>query len=122
MIVIIISIYGISKVKVENRFIDYFHSDTEIHQGMLEIDKKLGGTTPFDIIIDKPQLNNQEANNDIFEDEYDNEDSDFDSLSEILGDDEEEISGYWLSNPKFKEILKIHDYLEAQPETGKFCP
>ena len=43
---------------------------------------------------------------DIFEDEYDNEDLDFDSLSEILGDDDEEISGYWLSNPKFKEILK----------------
>ncbi|MEE2693272.1 MAG: MMPL family transporter [Pseudomonadota bacterium] len=119
IVIIIISIYGISKVKVENRFIDYFHSDTEIHQGMLEIDKKLGGTTPFDIIIDKPQLNNKEANNDIFEDEYDNEDLDFDSLSEILGDEDEEISGYWLSNPKFKEILKIHDYLEAQPETGK---
>ena len=119
MIVMIISIYGISKVKVENRFIDYFHSDTEIHQGMLEIDKKLGGTTPFDIIIDKPQVNNKEDNNDIFEDQYDNEDSDFDSLSEILGDDDDEVSGYWLSNPKFKEILKIHDYLESQPETGK---
>ena len=31
----------------------------------------------------------------------------------------EEIQGYWLSNPKFKEIEKIHNFLESQPETGK---
>jgi len=114
-LIFIISIYGISKIKVENRFIDYFHSDTEIYQGMLEIDKKLGGTTPFDIIIDKPK----EDKIDIDENIDDNEFSEFDDLSELLGDDDEEIEGYWLSNPKFKEILKIHEYLESQPETGK---
>ena len=82
---------------------------------MLEIDKKLGGTTPFDIIIDKPK----EDKIDIDENIDDNEFSEFDDLSELLGDDDEEIEGYWLSNPKFKEILKIHEYLESQPETGK---
>ena len=51
LLILIISVFGISKIKVENRFIDYFHENTEIHQGMLEIDKKLGGTTPFDIIL-----------------------------------------------------------------------
>ena len=114
--VMAISIYGISKVKVENRFIDYFHSDTEIHQGMLEIDRKLGGTTPFDIIIDKPESDVQDKE---ITNEIEDEDLEFDSLSEILGDEEEDVAGYWLSNPKFKEILKIHDYLESQPETGK---
>ena len=111
ILVFIISAYGISKIKVENRFIDYFHSDTEIYQGMLEIDKKLGGTTPFDIIIDKPiKEDNEESNFDL--------DEDFDDLSELLGD-KEEIKGYWLTNPKFKEIEKIHNFLESQPETGK---
>jgi predicted RND superfamily exporter protein len=109
----VISIFGISKIKVENRFIDYFHSDTEIHQGMLEIDKKLGGTTPFDIIIDKPKLALDEK---IIGEQDD--DMEFDELSELFGE-EDEISGYWLSKPKFKEIEKIHDYLESQPETGK---
>lgn len=109
----VVSIFGISKIKVENRFIDYFHSDTEIHQGMLEIDKKLGGTTPFDIIIDKPKL----ALDEKIIDEQD-DDMEFDELSELFSE-EDEISGYWLSKPKFKEIEKIHDYLESQPETGK---
>jgi predicted RND superfamily exporter protein len=47
--------YGLANLTVENRFIDYFKSDTEIYQGMHEIDEKLGGTTPLDIIIDAPQ-------------------------------------------------------------------
>jgi len=111
LLVFIISAFGITKIKVENRFIDYFHSDTEIYQGMLEIDKQLGGTTPFDIIIDKPiKEDGEESNFDL--------DEDFDDLSELLGD-EEETRGYWLTNPKFKEIEKIHNFLESQPETGK---
>ncbi|MAZ79577.1 MAG: hypothetical protein CMD72_02405 [Gammaproteobacteria bacterium] len=110
-LILIISIFGISKIKVENRFIDYFHEDTEIHQGMLEIDKKLGGTTPFDIIIDKPLASDDKI---IVDDDFE-----IDELSELLGDEEEEIKGYWLSNPKFKEIVKIHNYLDSQPETGK---
>ena len=115
ILIAIISIFGISKIKVENRFIDYFHSDTEIHQGMLEIDKKLGGTTPLDIIIDKPQKN--EISDEIIKG---SDDEDFDELAELLGDEtENKPSGYWLSKPKFKEIEKIHDYLEEQPETGK---
>ena len=49
-----IAVYGLFNLSVENRFIDYFKPDTEIYQGMLEIDQKLGGTTPLDIIIDAP--------------------------------------------------------------------
>ena len=43
---------GITKLKVENRFIDYFRAKTEIYQGMSLIDNKLGGTTPLDLIVD----------------------------------------------------------------------
>ena len=49
-----LALYGIANLTVENRFIDYFKSDTEISKGMREIDEKLGGTTPLDIIIDAP--------------------------------------------------------------------
>jgi predicted RND superfamily exporter protein len=47
-----LSIVGITKLKVENRFIDYFDDSTEIYQGMETIDQELGGTIPLDILID----------------------------------------------------------------------
>ena len=39
-----LSAYGISRLEVENRFIDYFRANTEIYQGMEVIDTSLGGT------------------------------------------------------------------------------
>jgi predicted RND superfamily exporter protein len=53
IIAAIISVVGLYRLEVENRFIDYFHSSTEIHQGMLVIDQQLGGTVTLDIILDK---------------------------------------------------------------------
>lgn len=43
---------GISKLNVENSFIDYFHPDTTIYQELSFIDQEFGGSTPLDIIID----------------------------------------------------------------------
>ncbi len=48
-----LSIYVLTKLKVENSFINYFDKKTEIYQGMKLIDEKLGGTTPLEIIIDE---------------------------------------------------------------------
>ncbi|MEQ8517339.1 MAG: MMPL family transporter, partial [Chromatocurvus sp.] len=45
---------GVSRLKVENRFIDYFKESTEIYQGMELLDSRLGGTIPLDIIIKAP--------------------------------------------------------------------
>jgi len=50
--VAVLSLIGISKLEVENRFIDHFKSSTEIYQGMELIDTELGGTIPLDVIID----------------------------------------------------------------------
>ncbi len=44
--------FGISKLTVENRFIDYFKDTTEINQGLTLIDEELGGTIPLEIIFD----------------------------------------------------------------------
>ncbi|MDX2463866.1 MAG: MMPL family transporter [Porticoccus sp.] len=62
LLAFITSAWGISQLKVENRFIDYFRSNTEIYQGLSVIDAKLGGTTPLEIILDAPpSLNNDTA-------------------------------------------------------------
>ena len=52
--VAVLSGVGISRLDVENRFIDYFHSSTEIYQGLSVIDNNLGGTTSLEILITKP--------------------------------------------------------------------
>ncbi len=47
-------LFGVSRLQVENRFIDYFHKSTEIYQGMELLDSKLGGTIPLDIVLTPP--------------------------------------------------------------------
>ena len=49
---ITVSGFGISKLSVENRFIDYFKENTEINKSINVIDKQLGGTIPLEIILD----------------------------------------------------------------------
>jgi predicted RND superfamily exporter protein len=49
-VIVILSIVGISKLEVENSFINYFDKNTEIYQGMKLIDEELGGTTPLEVI------------------------------------------------------------------------
>ena len=46
---------GVSQLKVENRFIDYFKQSTEIYQGMELLDAELGGTIGLDITIAAPE-------------------------------------------------------------------
>jgi hypothetical protein len=50
-IMIVIIVVGISRLTVENSFIDYFRESTEIYQGMKVIDQDMGGTTPLDILV-----------------------------------------------------------------------
>ena len=54
-IVIILSVIGISKLEVENSFINYFNKNTEIYKGMKLIDEQLGGTTPLEVILKFPK-------------------------------------------------------------------
>jgi hypothetical protein len=53
VIFIAIAVFGISKLSVENRFIDYFKKDTEINKGLSFIDKQLGGTIPLEIVFEE---------------------------------------------------------------------
>jgi len=54
-LIIILSVIGISRLEVENSFINYFNKNTEIYKGMKLIDEKLGGTTPLEVILKFPQ-------------------------------------------------------------------
>ncbi len=108
----VLNAIGVSKLEVENRFIDYFKSDTEIHQGMLEIDRKLGGTTPFDLVINKDSAVITEAATPANE-----EDSFFLEYESHLGTDSE--SDYWLRPDNIRRVKEIHEYLESLPQTGK---
>ena len=106
-VIIIASVIGITKLKVENSFINYFDKETEIYKGMKKIDDDLGGTTPLNIILKFPS-NAQEKNE---EDEFSEWEEDTDK--------NEEKSKYWFTRDKMDKILKVHDYLESLPEIGK---
>ena len=60
--IIILSLIGISRLEVENSFINYFNKKTEIYKGMKLIDEKLGGTTPLEVILKFP--NQEDIKND----------------------------------------------------------
>jgi uncharacterized protein len=48
----VVGAIGANKILVENRFIDYFKTDTPIYQGMSVIDQRLGGTTPLEVVLE----------------------------------------------------------------------
>ena len=104
-IIILLSIIGISRLEVENSFINYFNKKTEIYKGMKLIDEKLGGTTPLEIILKFPK-NKTETNDDEFED-WGNKNNE--------GEDEK----YWFTKDKIDKIASVHNYLDGLPEIGK---
>ena len=108
LIVIFLSIFGISKLEVENSFINYFDKKTEIYKGMKKIDDQLGGTTPLDIILKFPVSEEKKEKDDEFTEwEEDNTGS------------KDDVSNYWFTRNKIDKILKVHDYLDSLPEIGK---
>ena len=91
-------------LKVENSFINYFRSDTEIYKGMQLIDNELGGTTPMDIII---KFNDSEST--VEKDEYE----------DLLGEEEASLESNWFTTDKVNKIKYVHDYLDNNKYIGK---
>ena len=107
-VVIILSVLGISKLEVENSFINYFNKNTEIYKGMKLIDDELGGTTPLEVILKFPDQEKEETTSgedDEFEDWGDEEDA----------NDEK----YWFTKDKIDKIALVHNYLDSLPQVGK---
>lgn len=135
---------GISRLQVENRFIDYFKDTTEIYQGMELLDSRLGGTIPLDIVLSAPDsdvplpgLENLGAatmapaeddpllaegsefgaEESFADDAWDDDfGADFDSFS--TGEDSFTPS-YWFSLEGMRILDRAHGHLDQQEETGK---
>jgi len=106
-LIVILSFIGISKLEVENSFINYFDKNTEIYKGMKLIDEELGGTTPLEVILKFPQKQKEKKST---------EDDDFDDW----GDEEDsEDEKYWFTKDKIDLITSVHNYLDSLPEIGK---
>ena len=104
-IILILSIYGMTRLKVENSFINYFDKKTEIYQGMKLIDEKLGGTTPLEIIL---KFKDTDSKNNKSDDDF------------FQGSDSNEYKdSYWFTNFRVNNIVNVHQYLETLPEIGK---
>ena len=106
LLIIALSVFGISQLKVENSFINYFDKKTEIYKGMKKIDDELGGTTPLDVIL---KFSTEEKI------ESDDEFTEWDEDNTV----EEEKSTYWFTRNKIDKIIKVHDYLDSLTEIGK---
>ncbi len=140
-IVLVLSIWGISRLQVENRFVDYFHASTEINRGLTLIDQKLGGTTSLDIVLSPEAATalltpetvsaNMSDEDDPFAeaDAFDEQDP-FDAPTSITEDDpfteadpftEQGSSkpSIWMTVAGLQLIERIADYLDALPEVGK---
>jgi len=120
VLVAIAGIVGITRLDVENRFIDNFKESTEIYQGMVKIDQELGGTTPLDIILDAdPAFFVEEVAVENEDDEFDDEFED--EFTDEFGVDEDDLgsTSFWYNTFQLQTVRAVHDWLESQPETGK---
>jgi len=141
-LLLVFTLYGVSRLEVENRFIDYFHESTEIYQGMELLDAKLGGTIPLDIILEAPEFDEvlpgvvsaasgepvPIAEDDLFAEELDDSVAVEDEWADDFGggfddfasDDTDAFKpSYWFSLQGMQEIDSVHNYIDSLPEAGK---
>ena len=115
LILIVFSAAGISRLRVENSFINYFSDDTEIYRGLKLIDEELGGTTPLEVLVRLA---------DDYDDVLDPEDLEGLTEEEIEMERQivEEIANspqYWFTPEKIDRIKEVHDYLDGLAQVGK---
>ena len=101
---------GISKLQVENSFINYFGKGTEIYQGLKLIDRELGGTTPLEVLIrfdSEPSINTAQDDQD-------------DELDLLLGSvSQGDPVDYWFTPQKIETVSAVHDFLQRQYGVGQ---
>ena len=116
------SAWGISYLSVDNRFIEYFKSDTEIHRGMKVIDTELGGTTPLEIIVERGAIEadfafiEEESEEDEWEEEFEEE-----GVEEVSpsNSEQEETLRLWMTSHGINKLHKIQNFLDEISVTGK---
>ena len=114
LMLVVVSIAGMSHLRVENSFINYFSEDTEIFRGLKLIDEELGGTTPLEVLV---RLESEEDFFGFGEDEELTEEElemERQYLEELANSPQ-----YWFTPEKIDRIKEVHDYLDSLPEVGK---
>ncbi len=106
LIIVVLSGIGISKLEVENSFINYFRTHTEIYQGLKRVDETLGGTTPLEVVLKFPSTEIKSSGGT----------SELDA--EMFGDEPGKKSDTWFTADKIARIKKVHDYVAAVPGVG----
>ena len=127
LVLAIASGWGISKLVVENSFINYFDEKTEIYQGMLVIDQRLGGTTPLDVVVRFPAEDWEEASDESVStdkefsgaDDEESFDDDFEGGFDDGFGEEEDSDKYWFTTDKVDRIKQVHAYVDSLPQIGK---
>ena len=112
-----LSLYGVSRLKVENSFVNYFSDTTEIHQGLTLIDNELGGTAPMDVVLKFDPV--KEFGEEEEPLEGDDEFADLDDLFGDFGEDPADPADAWFTAYKIDRIKAVHDYLDSLPAVGK---
>ena len=114
ILLIVFSVTALPKLLVENSFINYFKSTTEIYKSLKTIDQKLGGTTPLDVVItfkkEKEAKQSVSKQSSVDDDSFD----DFESEYTKDANDPE----YWFTPSKLTTIEKVHDYLDNNRYIG----
>ncbi|MGB5323884.1 MAG: MMPL family transporter, partial [Pseudomonadales bacterium] len=146
LLIAVFAVTGLFRLKVENRFIDYFDENTEIYRGMELIDSKLGGTIPLDIILfpgardagvtgdagagyfdesieDDAFSDDEFAGDDFAEDSFASGDDDFDSFDDDFAGsgvaEKNDTQSQWFTRSGLQRVLIIHEHLDQLEETGK---
>jgi len=112
------SAWGISYLSVDNRFIDYFKSDTEIYQGMKVIDSELGGTTPLEVIIERSAI---EADFAFIEEENEEDEWEEDEFDDESGEstDDSETPRLWMTSHGINKLHRVQNFIDGLSVTGK---
>jgi predicted RND superfamily exporter protein len=142
-VLVLLVVVGLTRLQVENRFIDYFKDTTEIYQGMELLDSRLGGTIPLDIILYPPSEDadsslvvaieadegfgedvalpgaefSQSALDDTGDDDFWEDDPFGEDIS--FADENSAEIGYWFSLEGRDLIDQIHNIVDARSESGK---
>lgn len=104
LVIVLLSGLGISKLEVENSFINYFRKHTEIYQGLKRVDETLGGTTPLEVVLKFPSTEIKSGASDLD--------------PELFDDEPGEKSDTWFTADKIARIKQVHDYVAAVPGVG----
>ena len=114
----LVSAFGITRLRVENSFINYFSKDTEIYQGLALIDRKLGGTTPLEIVLNLDEREAAEPPSDP-QQPLSEEDKEILAFEKELAEEEAKNPAYWFTPYKVERIKAVHDYLDSLEAVGK---